>query len=36
MFYVNNWLVGVIIKAPCNSKNLKGLDDKGSVVISLD
>jgi len=35
LFFINNWLVNLKVTAPCNTKNIQGLDD-GSLVIQLD
>ena len=35
-FYINDWLVNLVVKAPCETKNIKGLDGRGSLSIRLD
>ena len=33
LFFINNWLVNLKVTAPCNTKNLQGLDERGFLII---
>ncbi len=34
--FINDYLVEVSVGAPCNTKNIRGLEEDGSVSLKLD